>query len=68
MDGGSGAQNPVSDKMVQEVRKNVDCPIIIGGGIKTPEKVESLFNSGADIVVIGNAFDENPELISKFFI
>lgn len=68
MDGGSGAQNPVSDKMVHEVRKNVDCPIIIGGGIKTPEKVESLFNSGADIVVIGNAFDENPELISKFFI
>lgn len=63
MDAGSGAQTPISDKMVSEVRESIGTPIIVGGGIKTPEKVQSLFAAGADIVVIGNAFDEKPDLI-----
>ena len=63
LDGGSGALNPVPDKMVAATRKTVGCPIIVGGGIKTAEKAKSLYDSGADIVVVGNAFEENAELI-----
>lgn len=63
MDGGSGAQNSVSEKMVAAVRASVDCPIIIGGGIKTKEKAASLYAAGADVVVVGNAFDAKVDLI-----
>jgi phosphoglycerol geranylgeranyltransferase len=63
LDGGSGALNPVPDNMVAATRKAVDCPIIVGGGIKTAEKAKSLYDAGADIVVVGNAFEENAELI-----
>ena len=63
LDGGSGALNPVSDKMVAVTRGAVDCPIIVGGGIKTAEKAKSLYDAGADIVVVGNAFEENADLI-----
>lgn len=63
LDGGSGALNPVSDKMVAATRKSVNCPIIVGGGIKTAEKAKSLYKAGADIVVVGNAFEDNANLI-----
>ncbi len=63
MDGGSGALNPISEKMVSATRKSVDTPIIVGGGIKSVEKAAAIFKAGADIVVVGNAFEDNPELI-----
>lgn len=63
LDGGSGALNPVSDEMVASTRKSVNCPIIVGGGIQSAEKAKSLYEAGADIVVVGNAFEKDPELI-----
>jgi len=63
LDGGSGALNSVSDKMVSVTRNAVDCPIIVGGGIKTAAKAKALYDAGADIVVVGNAFEENADLI-----
>ena len=65
LDGGSGAMHPVPDEMVTTTRKAVTCPIIVGGGIRTAEKTKNLFDAGADIVVIGNAFDEDVELIME---
>jgi heptaprenylglyceryl phosphate synthase len=41
-------------------------PVIIGGGIKTEEKLESILLSGADIAVIGNKFESDPDLIERF--
>ena len=38
MDAGSGAQLPITESMISAVSKNIDIPLIIGGGIKTPEK------------------------------
>ena len=38
MDGGSGAANPISEKMIESCRKNVDLPIIIGGGLTLLKK------------------------------
>lgn len=63
LDGGSGAQRTVSKSMVSAVKQQVDIPIIVGGGIRTAEEATSLCDAGADIIVVGNAIEENPSLI-----
>ncbi len=66
MDGGSGALEPISDKMVSLVSKSISNPLIIGGGIRSAEKISSVLASGADLVVIGNALEENFDMLEKF--
>lgn len=68
MDGGSGADQPISQEMISGVRKNTELPLIIGGGIRTKESLEKAFEAGADVVVIGTAFESNPELIEQLSI
>lgn len=63
MDAGSGANMPISSSMISEVKKNIDIPIFVGGGIRTAEQAIATANAGADVVVVGNAFEENPQLI-----
>ena len=65
MDGGSGAKNPISEKMIEIVSESVDCPIIIGGGINSGEKAFANCNSGADIIVVGNAIEKDENLIAE---
>jgi phosphoglycerol geranylgeranyltransferase len=61
MDGGSGAQRMVSPEMIAAVRATVDLPIVIGGGVRSAEDAASLWKAGADIVVVGNALEKDPE-------
>ena len=63
MDAGSGAANPISPKMIASVRKVVDTPLIIGGGINTIEKAMAAIGAGADLIVVGNAIEKNPSLL-----
>jgi len=35
----------------------------VGGGIKTEEQLKTAYDAGADLVVIGNIFETNPEKI-----
>ena len=65
LDGGSGAMYPVSPKMIRRVRENVDTPIIVGGGINSTEKANAALEAGADVIVIGNAFEKNPSLLPE---
>lgn len=65
MDAGSGAIKPVSAKMIKKIRSSVELPIIVGGGIKTPESAVEIWNAGADIVVVGNAIEKSSELITE---
>ena len=65
LDAGSGARFPVSNKMVNAVKSNITVPLIVGGGIRTPEKAFEICNAGADIIVVGNALETNPDLISE---
>lgn len=65
LDGGSGAQKTVSSSMVQAIRNNVSLPIIVGGGIRTAEQASELCQAGADIVVVGNVLEKNPELLPE---
>lgn len=63
MDTGSGAERTVSPEMVASVRKAVDLPIIIGGGIRDAKAARALCAAGADVLVVGTAFEEDPERI-----
>lgn len=65
LDCGSGAEKPVSKEMVKLVSKSVAHPLVVGGGINTASKTQELFQAGADLVVIGTAFEENPDLLYK---
>lgn len=64
LDTGSGADRVVPVEMIQAVREAVQIPIIVGGGIRTPEARDAAHRAGADLVVIGTAIEENPELIA----
>lgn len=63
MDAGSGAYSPIPPAMIRQVRKAIDAPLIIGGGIRTPAQAQQAWNAGADVVVVGNAFEKNPRLV-----
>ncbi len=63
MDAGSGAAQPISTDMISKVRKSIDTPLIIGGGINTAKKAETILKAGADMIVVGNGIEENPSLL-----
>ena len=66
LEAGSGAQTPVSQDIIRAVRSRVNIPLIVGGGIRTPQAMQAAFNAGADIVVIGNHFESHPEELAQF--
>ena len=68
MDAGSGAAHPVPLSMIQEVNKHIEIPLIVGGGINTPQKAAERASAGADIIVIGNALEKEPALIREFSV
>jgi putative glycerol-1-phosphate prenyltransferase len=63
MDTGSGAQRTVSPAMIAAVRKTVNIPLIVGGGIRDAATARILCEAGADVLVVGTAFEQDPELI-----
>jgi len=65
MDGGSGAENEISQKLISTVSDQISIPLIVGGGIDHPDKVKEAFNFGADLVVIGTAIEKMPEMLAK---
>lgn len=65
LEAGSGAKFSVSKKIINEVHNNIKIPLIVGGGIRTKEQLELAYKNGADLVVIGNGFEENSNLISQ---
>ncbi|MFC4231909.1 geranylgeranylglyceryl/heptaprenylglyceryl phosphate synthase [Parasediminibacterium paludis] len=65
MDAGSGAQRPITEKMIQFVSQHIEVPLIIGGGITTPEKAYLNCKAGADVIVVGNAIEKDISLIKE---
>lgn len=63
LDAGSGATNPVTTEMISAVKRNISIPLIVGGGIKTPDHCRAACEAGADVVVVGNAIEKDPQLI-----
>ena len=63
MDAGSGAKMPVTESMIRAVSSNVNIPIIVGGGVRSPEQAAAHARAGADLVVVGNALEKDPQLM-----
>ncbi len=66
MDMGSGSDRTIRTEMISAVRESVNIPIIIGGGVKAPEQLAPLYKAGASTVVVGNALEDDPTLLSEF--
>ncbi len=65
LDAGSGAQRSVPAKMISTLKQQVGLPIIIGGGIADTAAIEDKYQAGADVVVIGNAIEAQPDFLAK---
>jgi phosphoglycerol geranylgeranyltransferase len=63
LEAGSGATRPVPIEIVKAVRKNVSIPLAIGGGIKNKKDVKEMFLAGADLIILGNGCEKNPDLL-----
>jgi len=68
-DAGSAAFAPVPTEMVATVRKMIDIPYLVGGGIRTPEQAGKIVKAGADWIQIGTAVEKTKDakkIISQF--
>ncbi|MFN4313095.1 MAG: geranylgeranylglyceryl/heptaprenylglyceryl phosphate synthase [Chitinophagaceae bacterium] len=65
MDAGSGARRPITESMIAAVARQIQTPLIIGGGITDPEKAYRNCAAGADLIVVGNAIEKDPGLIRE---
>ena len=65
MDAGSGARRPITEEMIEAVSKHISIPLIVGGGITSPEKAYRNCRAGADLIVIGNAIEKDINLIRE---
>jgi phosphoglycerol geranylgeranyltransferase len=65
LEAGSGAQWPVPLETVRAIAERVQTPIIVGGGLRKPEQLEACLVAGADLVVVGNALERDPELLRE---
>ncbi|MBS4064176.1 MAG: geranylgeranylglyceryl/heptaprenylglyceryl phosphate synthase [Chitinophagaceae bacterium] len=65
MDAGSGAKRAIPESMIQAVAKQINVPLIVGGGITDPEKAYLNCKAGADVIVIGNAIEKDASLIKE---
>ncbi|MBJ2122953.1 geranylgeranylglyceryl/heptaprenylglyceryl phosphate synthase [Flavobacterium sp. IB48] len=63
LEAGSGAKEPVPTEMIEMISQNIEIPVIVGGGIVDLQGIQKAYKAGADLVVIGTAFENN----SHFF-
>lgn len=59
LEAGSGAKLSVPSEMIRLVSQNIKIPLIVGGGIRNQKGIQDAYNSGADLVVIGTAFEND---------
>ncbi len=63
LDAGSGARKAVQPRMIAAVRKETTVPLIVGGGIRSTGEAYDAWGAGADILVVGNAAEKDPDFI-----
>jgi len=57
LEGGSGAKTPVPPEMIKAVKRYVNIPLVVGGGIRTKEAALAASSAGADVIVTGNVVE-----------
>lgn len=65
LDAGSGAAYPVPAGMISKVKENIRIPLIVGGGITSPEIAIENCRAGADMIVVGNGIEKDAGLITE---
>lgn len=65
LEAGSGSTMPVEASIIAKVAQDLTVPLIVGGGIRTKTQLESAYNAGADIVVIGTAFENDVSFFNQ---
>ncbi len=66
LEAGSGAKNSISAETIRAVKQVLTIPLIVGGGITSPEKMQEAYAAGADIIVVGNYLETHLEELPKF--
>ena len=56
---GSGAKNAIALNLLQQIKKTVSIPLIVGGGVKNKDDIKNLYNSGADLIVVGTMIEQS---------
>lgn len=59
LEAGSGAPEPVPAEMVAAVKREIEIPLVVGGGIRSPEAARTLARAGADVVVTGTVIEQD---------
>lgn len=57
LEAGSGAKFPVNSSVIKAVKKAINIPLIVGGGIKNDKQKKEAYDAGADMVVMGTIFE-----------
>jgi phosphoglycerol geranylgeranyltransferase len=65
LEAGSGAEKPITDELIRSVKKALNIPVIVGGGIRSPEVAKQKAAAGADVIVTGTIAERNPEIVKE---
>jgi len=65
LEAGSGATHPITPEIISRVKNELQIPLVVGGGIRSKQQLNEAYNSGADLVVIGTAFEENQQFFDE---
>lgn len=57
LEAGSGAKFPVNPEIISEVKKEIQIPLIVGGGIRTEQQKQLAYKAGADMIVMGTIYE-----------
>ncbi|MFD2543223.1 geranylgeranylglyceryl/heptaprenylglyceryl phosphate synthase [Lacinutrix gracilariae] len=65
LEAGSGAIHAVSSSIIQAVKEELKIPVLVGGGIRSKQQIDAAYQAGADVVVIGTAFEEDASFFNE---
>jgi len=65
LEAGSGAEKHVPEEMVSAVKRTVEIPVIVGGGIRSGDDAFRVAKAGADIIVTGTAIESAGDVYAK---
>ena len=67
LESGSGAKKSIPNKLVNAVNSYIDVPIIVGGGIRSPESAYEKVQAGASFIVTGSVIENDSMALIKEF-
>ncbi|MDX9812236.1 MAG: geranylgeranylglyceryl/heptaprenylglyceryl phosphate synthase [Bacteroidales bacterium] len=65
LEGGSGAKSCIPPALISSVRRNISVPLAVGGGLRNGKDIENAYSAGADLVIIGNGCEEDPDFLRE---